>query len=114
MSDRGRYGQEPWWVNVEAPISVAHELRDGVNEQAAITSKKANARRIVVCINACAGIPDDVLEAGGIDKLVAAATAIFGDGSDDPRAVEIPGNLAVFDTFDDARLVCQRIAEAAR
>lgn len=38
-----------------------------------IAQREANARRIVACVNACAGIPTEALESGAIASLMAAA-----------------------------------------
>lgn len=40
-------------------------------ETIASVRKGDNARRIVACVNACAGIPTDVLNGGFIEKLIA-------------------------------------------
>jgi len=37
---------------------------------------RANAARIVACVNACAGIPTEQLEAGCVERLVRAARQI--------------------------------------
>ncbi|MDP9314678.1 MAG: hypothetical protein M3R24_28020, partial [Chloroflexota bacterium] len=37
-----------------------------------LDTRAANARRIVACVNACAGIPTDALDAGTIPALIVA------------------------------------------
>ena len=47
-----------------AMMSVSHKLRE------------VNARRIVACVNACVGLPTDVLEANTVKELMAMAYPI--------------------------------------
>lgn len=44
---------EHWWhASADRPSGECHELNDGFRE----TMGEANARRIVACVNACAGV----------------------------------------------------------
>lgn len=50
-----KYTKEPWGINKTLEMICD---TDGEN----ITSTPENLRRIVACVNACAGIPNEVLE----------------------------------------------------
>lgn len=68
--------QEPWrfvpWHIEEGPSAV--RASDG--HLICSTASDANARRIVACVNALAGIPIEAIESGVIAELVEAAKAI--------------------------------------
>ena len=74
MSDE-KYTPEPWQVGVGVEnglpcVDMRHSERfmeicecwGEVNDKEETEESKANARRIVACINACAGIPTEELE----------------------------------------------------
>lgn len=57
------------------------------------TQREANARRIVVCVNACAGIPTEALEAGVVGELLAAIRTLAANklSSSNCSSVELAG-----------------------
>jgi len=61
-----KHTQEPWIVNGTIRIESEHEhgfVNDGwIIAEMCGSDAKANARRIVACVNACAGIDTDTLE----------------------------------------------------
>ncbi len=62
-----QHTQEPWFIgtpppNGEQTIGTHYGLMVAVATTGASVSSEANARRIVACVNACAGISNDVLE----------------------------------------------------
>jgi hypothetical protein len=67
--------KEPWQVNFSDPTQICD--CDGENRGCAPIAvmadgdddAEANARRIVACVNACAGQPTELLEAAGIGLL---------------------------------------------
>jgi len=79
VSETTKHTKEPWMVSedglvhdtYDAPIARLgpHSLFAG-----SVGERNANGRRIVACVNACAGMPLDWLEGtlsnGGIDKLL--------------------------------------------
>jgi hypothetical protein len=53
---------EPWSIEQHSPAGLCHIVRhSGATTHIAEVVVKANARRIVACVNACAGIPDDMV-----------------------------------------------------
>ncbi len=68
---------EPWafvpWHIEEGPSAV----RAPAGHLVCNTASDIDARRIVACVNACAGIPIEFLESGGVAKLVEAASALI-------------------------------------
>lgn len=95
---------EPWSIDKYGSLytpsgqlllgGVVTPMTAGVNRDTA----NANARRIVACVNACAGIPNGNLEAGGVldtvikerDELLAICRNVVerGIGASDIRAME--------------------------
>lgn len=89
MSD-AKHTQEPWGFKAHeerpttivitghdpedpgAPWNIA-EMVPGASYDNPDQSEMLNARRIVACVNACAGISTEALEAGAIKDLAAAA-----------------------------------------
>lgn len=66
-----RYAPEPWRTDSECGFP--QDIHDSNNELVAICTEvnfaSENSRRIVACVNACAGIPTSRLEAGAADIL---------------------------------------------
>ena len=74
-----KHTPEPWvmstkasgnWWHISAgnqAIAAVHAASKKRNEPYA-SMFEANARRIVACVNACAGVDTDLLEAGELDK----------------------------------------------
>lgn len=55
---------------------IAETFERGGNAYDIITPAETNARRIVACVNACAGIPTDVLEKMPIKDLIASTRTV--------------------------------------
>jgi hypothetical protein len=76
--------KEPWHVNHDRPDDAKSQLSISNGDARIIANVvtfarthgldggKENARRIVACVNACAGIPTEDLEADEIKKLIGA------------------------------------------
>lgn len=72
---------EPWHVTLRTTIfsyqshPVCPVSRDthtpDISDKKREAYAEANARRIVACVNACAGLPTDVLEATTVKELMA-------------------------------------------
>jgi hypothetical protein len=68
--------KEPWEVKtvpntdqtyfIQSKIGTIASVKNGYGWQ----EVEANARRIVACVNACAGIPTESLNQGGLDALI--------------------------------------------
>lgn len=80
MTTRQQHTAEPWHVDEENTARIIYAsdgwaIADLISSQMLTEqTAKANARRIVACVNACAGIPSDLLEAfrtGGALKVLA-------------------------------------------
>lgn len=70
---------EPWEVQVEPTgelytvptYRLVHQIPgDHYGQSAAITLTEGNARRIVACVNACAGLSTEALETGVLSELL--------------------------------------------
>jgi hypothetical protein len=68
-------------VDVDTHSLVARAYGDEVDEA------EANARRIVACVNACAGIPTAALESGALAEAIRAAQDLFPWGPDHSQAM---------------------------
>ena len=83
-----KHSPEPWvlgWQH-EAEVQiwsdkpsvyVASAFGDHPKQRVNSDIMEANARRIVACVNACAGIPTGILEVGGIKTLIDCVALIF-------------------------------------
>ena len=60
MSDQ--HTPEPWKQDEDSELLITNSELERVGETIVRTDTKADARRIVACINACKGIPTDQLE----------------------------------------------------
>lgn len=64
---KSKHTSEPWKYDDTDIIDAAPNMiatTDISHSDLSVGECKANARRIVACINACAGVPIDVLESG--------------------------------------------------
>ena len=61
-----KHTKEPW---KKASLYRCYILSD-TNENVAITTYHEDARRIVACVNACAGITNEALEAGVVHSAL--------------------------------------------
>lgn len=77
MSDETKWSPEPWHVvelgEEDETFHFIHDARDksvaDVIGNDGVEVDGANARRIVACVNACAGIPTEALEQAGVGGL---------------------------------------------
>ena len=82
MSDEAKHTPEPWFwdqgdigeeysaLYCDIYVDLGDFIVASVNHTD-VPIGRANAARIVACVNACAGIPTEQLEAGCVRKLVA-------------------------------------------
>jgi hypothetical protein len=63
-------------------------LDPGKDVNAFLARQNANARRIVACVNACAGLPTEALEAGALAKALGALARIVRYASEDAAAAD--------------------------
>ena len=128
-----KHTQEPWKVQHPHAGQRGWEIADssGLN-QISQDVTEANARRIVACVNACAGVDTDLLEDGELDKptmlvmqenkdlkrrcdeLLAAlegVLAVVGD-STGVAGYHLNGNIADWGEFDEINAVYTAIAKA--
>lgn len=75
MTNETKHTPEPWKVDLESEATFAHDGRTEEiieltnadhSETGGYAATEANARRIVACVNACAGIETSILQA--VDK----------------------------------------------
>ena len=84
---------EKWYLNGQPSIvgqngagfAVALMAPWGPAVNDSVDKREANARRIVACVNACAGIPTEAIEAGVVGELVRACK-LYRKLDDDIRA----------------------------
>ena len=134
-----KHTPEPWvmstkasgnWWHISAgnqAIATVHAASKKRNEPYA-SMFEANARRIIACVNACAGLPTEQLESsplGGVlngvagliaqrDELLAAlegVLAVVGD-STGVAGYHLNGNIADWDEFDEINAVYTAITKA--
>ena len=124
-----KHTQEPWKVQHPHAGQRGWEIADssGLN-QISQDVTEANARRIVACVNACAGLPTEQLESsplGGVlngvagliaqrDELLAAlegVLAVVGD-STGVAGYHLNGDIADWDEFDEINAVYTAITKA--
>ena len=134
-----KHTPEPWvmstkasgnWWHISAgnqAIAAVHAASKKRNEPYA-SMFEANARRIIACVNACAGLPTEQLESsplGGVlngvagliaqrDELLAAlegVLAVVGD-STGVAGYHLNGAIADWDEFDEINAVYTAIAKA--
>ena len=134
-----KHTPEPWvmstkadgnWWHISAgnqAIAAVHAASKKRNEPYA-SMFEANARRIIACVNACAGLPTEQLESsplGGVlngvagliaqrDELLAAlegVLAVVGD-STGVAGYHLNGDIADWDEFDEINAVYTAIAKA--
>ena len=138
-----KHTPEPWvmstkasgnWWHISAgnqAIAAVHAASKKRNEPYA-SMFEANARRIIACVNACAGVDTDLLETGELDKptmlviqenkdlkhccdeLLAAlegVLAVVGD-STGVAGYHLNGDIADWDEFDEINAVYTAIAKA--
>lgn len=76
-----KYSPEPWraLLNGSGPHSIATSASVVVSFCNGI-AKAEDARRIVACVNACAGIPTEALEAHTLTGAVRALAVLVDDG----------------------------------
>lgn len=136
-----KHTPEPWAIwNSGDGIIAAEEMwfsHGGIaliacNSKVDGRAAKANARRIVACVNACAGVDTDLLEAGELDKptmlviqenkdlkhrcdeLLAALEGVLAVVSDSAGVAgyHLNGNIADWGEFDEINAVYTVIAKA--
>lgn len=134
-----KHTPEPWvmstkadgnWWHISAgnqAIAAVHAASKKRNEPYA-SMFEANARRIIACVNACAGLPTEQLESsplGGVlngvasliaqrDELLAAlegVLAVVGD-STGVAGYHLNGDIADWDEFDEINAIYTAIAKA--
>ena len=82
MSDEIKHSPEPWVIDDRdgRPYAI-NAGREKVIVWGGIACRATtgidNARRIVACVNACAGIPTEALEAGALAQALDAAAAVL-------------------------------------
>lgn len=65
---------EPWWRDGrEVGSSPIMDIKVGRIDGADYSQATANARRIVACVNACAGMPTEEIESYGFGALAECA-----------------------------------------
>jgi hypothetical protein len=68
MSDENMWSPEPWRVD---GADVVLSASGGTVVESPWTYPGGDLRRIVACVNACAGLPVEALEAGALADLIA-------------------------------------------
>ena len=82
-------------------------------EEDSSAEPKANACRIVACVNACAGIPIEALESGAVAKLVSVAwAALYLVPMGQPESGQLRRVLELIKAHSVAERVRQKIQEA--
>jgi hypothetical protein len=99
-----KHSPEPWWIDWEATKETM--ISAGAGNIAAVYSGEVSvgcrpdARRIVACVNACAGIETEALENGALAKALRAAELIeLGLRDGDGREVTRARRLALVDAL---------------
>jgi hypothetical protein len=102
MNDETKHSPEPWgiWTS-PAPQPYCAYVCDAegvcIARTTGMTQEEANAsaRRIVACVNACAGLPVEALEAGELGKALDLAedAALEADSPALSRALRALGRL---------------------
>lgn len=88
-----KHTPEPWkytddpsdgccWTHHVETVARDPQMPDYAHGSVADISGEENARRIVACVNACAGIPTEALEAGVIGDAYAALSDVLNQGID--------------------------------
>lgn len=94
MSGETKHGSEPWAVDPESPWTV--KAADGLASAlvpGGLPRQRADARRIVAAVNACAGIPTEALEKGDLAAALTAAVVTVDPG--EPAASRRLGIMAL-------------------
>ena len=79
-----KHTKEPWeWGGGTAITRLGRYIH--VEPLRSLREASANARRIVACVNSCAGIPTEALEAGVIGEMQAAFADLERTASDVAR-----------------------------
>ena len=93
---------EKWYLNGQPSIvgrngagfAVALMAPWGPAVNDSVDKREANARRIVACVNACAGIPTEAIEAGVVDALRKAVVNLLNCHTGAPWQTEDTRNRA--------------------
>lgn len=93
-----KHTKEPWKVsgradNIRAAFSDKYGSWDGAVAVVCqdIEEYEANARRIITCVNACSNISNEALQAGFIEKLIAATQNLYINALDREEAEDDDG-----------------------
>jgi hypothetical protein len=78
MADETKHTPEPWHVMGDSIVQTSHITRDVWT----IPHSDGDLHRIVACVNACAGLPTEALEAGALSEAIQAAQDLFPFGPD--------------------------------
>ncbi len=75
MSDETKYSPEPWRFVDDGKWPGGFSVWTGIGIRI-FEASEADARRMVACVNACAGIPTSALESGALAKVLVQLMAV--------------------------------------